>query len=199
MELNRLNPNDIESVSILKDAAAASVYGAKASAGVVLVTTKTGSDSNVKVTYNGRFGLLKNTTSTDYITSGYDWAKVVDRFFYYSNKGINYLKYDEDDWNELEMRRGDKTENPARPWVVTEEDGTYKYYGNFDWYDYIYKRTRMQHEHNVSIRGGNDRVKYYVSGRYYKTQGVMNQQNDPYDNYSIRGKLDINISKMGPL
>lgn len=75
MELNRLNPNDIESVSILKDAAAASVYGAKASAGVVLVTTKTGSDSNVKVTYNGRFGLLKNTTSTDYITSGYDWAK----------------------------------------------------------------------------------------------------------------------------
>lgn len=104
MELNRLNPNDIESVSILKDAAAASVYGAKASAGVVLVTTKTGSDSNVKVTYNGRFGLLKNTTSTDYITSGYDWAKVVDRFFYYSNKGINYLKYDEDDWNELEMQ-----------------------------------------------------------------------------------------------
>ena len=91
------------------------------------------------------------------------------------------------------MRRGDKTENPARPWVVTEEDGTYKYYGNFDWYDYIYKRTRMQHEHNVSIRGGNDRVKYYVSGRYYNTQGVMNQQNDPYDNYSIRGKLDIMV------
>lgn len=195
MELNRLNPNDIESVSILKDAAAASVYGAKASAGVVLVTTKTGSDSSVKVTYNGRFGLLKNTTSTDYITSGYDWAKVVDRFFYYSNKGINYLKYDEDDWNELEIRRGDKTENPERPWVVAEEDGTYKYYGNFDWYDYIYKRTRMQHEHNVSIRGGNDRVKYYVSGRYYNTEGIMNLQNDPYDNYSIRGKLDINITK----
>ena len=197
MALNRLNPNDIESVSILKDASAASVYGAKASAGVVLVTTKSGSDSNVKVSYNGRVGILRNTTSTDYITCGYDWAQTVDKFWYYSNtgQGQNYFKYNDDDYNELYIRRNDKTEHPDRPWVVTGDDGSYKYYGNFDWYNYIYKRNRTQQEHNVSIRGGNDKVKYYVSGRYYGTEGVMKITNDPYDSYHLRTKLDLNITK----
>lgn len=200
MELNRLNPNDIESVSILKDASAASIYGAKASAGVVLVTTKAGSESKVKVTYNGRFAFLKNTTSTDYITNGYEWLKVIDEFFKYSDKGFNsYLKYNDADWKELELRRNDKTENSNRPWVVADESGTYKYYGNFDWYGYIFKRTRTQQEHNVSINGGNEKVKYYISGRFYNTQGMMNLQNDPYDTYNIRSKIDINLTKWARL
>ena len=137
MELNRVNPNDIESVSILKDAAAAAVYGAKASAGVVLVTTKSGGEQRVKVSYNGRFGILRNTTSTDYITCGYDWAQTINKFWYYSNtgQGQDYFKYNEDDYEQLYIRRNDKTEHPDRPWVVTAEDGSYRYYGNFDWYD----------------------------------------------------------------
>ncbi len=197
MALNRLNPNDIESVSVLKDASAAAVYGAKASAGVVLVTTKSGTDSKVKVSYNGRVGWAQNTTKNDFITCGYDWATITDQFFYYSNgqQGNKYFKYTDDDYAELYARRNDKTENPDRPWVTVAEDGTYRYYGNFDWYNYFYKKNRFQQEHNVSIRGGNDNVKYYISGRYYGTQGVMNLQNDPYDSYSIRSKIDIKLSR----
>ncbi len=194
MPLSRVNPNDIESVSILKDASASAVYGAKASAGVVLVTTKSGTESRPTVSYNGRFGWAQNTTSTDYITSGYEWGKVVDRFNYiYSNQ--NYLKYGEDDWAELEARRYDKTENPERPWVVVGEDGNYKYYGNFDWYNYYFRRTRPQQEHNVTLSGGNDRVKYYVSGRYYHADGMMNIVNDPFRSYNFRAKLTVNIAK----
>lgn len=197
--LNRLNPNDIESISILKDAASASVYGAKASAGVVLISTKGGADSKVRVNYNGRFALQNNTTPTDWITNGYEWGKVVDQFFYYSQNAKTYLKYNEDDWKEIEARRNDKTENPERPWVVTDSKGNFKYYGNFDWYGYFFKRTRTQQEHNVSITGGNDKVKYYISGRVYDTQGMFRIQNDPYTSYSVRGKFDFNLAKWARL
>ena len=194
MPLDRINPNDIESVSILKDASASAVYGAKASAGVVLVTTKSGAEQRTTVSYNGRFGWAKNTTSTDYITSGYEWGKAVDMFNYIYS-GQKYLKYNDDDWAELEARRYDKTENPERPWVVVGEDGNYKYYGNFDWYGYLFRRTRPQQEHNVAIRGGNDRVNYYVSGRYYHADGLMNIVNDPFSSYNFRARMKVNISK----
>ena len=71
--INTVNPNDIESVSVLKDASSCAIYGAKASAGVVLITTKAGKKGErARVSYNGRFGWAKNTTSTDFITTGYD-------------------------------------------------------------------------------------------------------------------------------
>lgn len=193
MPLSRINPNDIESVSILKDASAAAVYGAKASAGVVLVTTKSGTESKPTVSFNGRIGWASNTTSTDYITCGYDWAKVVDEFYYnYNNQ--KYLKYNDEDWAELEKRRYDKTENPERPWVVVGDDGNYKYYGNFDWYNYYFRKTRPQQEYNLSLTGGTDRVKYYVSGRYYKADGMMNIHNDPFESYNFRGKINVKLT-----
>lgn len=115
MSLSRLNPNDIESVSILKDASAASVYGTKASAGVILVTTKTGNSSKVRVNYNGRVGWLKNTTSTDYIDKGYDWLRMTETFWAASNKAGTYSQYTDEDMAELWMRRDDVKENSARP------------------------------------------------------------------------------------
>lgn len=193
--LSRLNPNDIESISILKDASAASVYGTKASAGVVLVTTKSGKTSKVRVNYNARVGWLKNTTSTDYVDKGYDWLRMTETFWAASNKSGTYSQYTDEDYAELWMRRGDSKENASRPWAVAQQDGTYKYYGNFDWYGYFYKRTRMQKEHNVSIQGGSDKVRYYVSGRYFGSEGIMNIQNDPYDSYSLRSKLNVDITK----
>lgn len=195
MELNRLNPNDIESVSVLKDASAASVYGTKASSGVVLITTKSGSNAKTKVSYNGRVGMMTSTTSTDYVTTGYDWLRNVDTFWAASNKSGNYTKYTDADYAELWMRRSDVNESPDRPWAVAQADGSYKYYGNFDWYGYFFKRRHYQQEHNLSIRGGNDNLKYYISGRYYGSEGVMRLQNDPYDTYSIRSKVDVNITK----
>lgn len=80
--LAQVNPNDIESVSVLKDASACSIYGAKASAGVVLITTKSGKAGTLKVNYNGRYGVSWNTTSTDFITSGYDYVKLTNEFCY---------------------------------------------------------------------------------------------------------------------
>ena len=97
VSLNQINPNDIESVSILKDASASSIYGAKASSGVILITTKKGKDLQGKatITYNGRMGWKKSTTSTDFINNGYDYVSLVNKFYQsYNNK--QWLSYNEE-------------------------------------------------------------------------------------------------------
>ena len=83
VSLNQINPNDIESISVLKDASASAVYGAKASSGVILITTKKGKDTKGKatVTYNGRMAWKQNTTSTDFISTGYDYVSLVNQFY----------------------------------------------------------------------------------------------------------------------
>jgi len=192
--LSRLNANDIESVSILKDASAAAVYGARASAGVVLITTKSGKEGKINVSYDGRVGWSQNTTSTDYITTGYESVYINDLFMK-SYQGLGYTNFTEEDMQLLYDRINDKTENPARPWVLQNENGTYKYLANFDWYNYLYKQTRIQHEHNLSIKGGSDKINFYISGRYFHQDGMLKQQNDPFDNLSLRTKVSAKINK----
>lgn len=196
-DLSQVNPNDIESVSILKDASACSIYGAKASAGVVLITTKSGSEGKLKVNYTGRYGVSWNTTSTDFITSGYDYITFTNEF-YNAYRGHNAWTYTDEQMAMLYERRNDKTENPDRPWVVKDETGNnqYVYLGNFDWYDYFFKRHRSETEHNISISGGNEKVDYYVSGRYLYREGLFNGgAADTYNSYSLRSKVNAKVTK----
>ena len=192
--LETINPNDIESVSVLKDASACSIYGAKASAGVVLITTKSGKAGTLKVNYNGRYGVSWNTTSTDFITSGYDYVKLTNEFCYPS-KGYVGWNYTDEEMQMLYDRRNDKTEHPDRPWVITDSNGKYRYLGNFDWYDYMFKRSRPETEHNISLTGGNDKINYYVSGRYLYREGLFNHgAEDIYNGYSFRTKIAAEVT-----
>ncbi len=192
--LTQVNPNDIESVSVLKDASACSIYGAKASAGVVLITTKSGKSGELKVSYNGRFGVAWNTASTDFLTEGYGYTNFINEF---ADAKLGYAgwKYTDDEMQMLYDRRNDATENPNRPWVVTNADGKYRYVGNFDWYGYLFKRSRPETEHNVTMTGGNDKVDYYVSGRYLYREGLFNNNaEDIYNGYSFRAKVNAKVT-----
>lgn len=192
--LSQVNPNDIESVSVLKDASACSIYGATASAGVVLITTKSGKAGDLKVTYNGRGGVAFNTTRTDFITTGYDYVVLSNEFTMNSNKGYNAWNYTDEEMQMLYDRRNDVVENPDRPWVYTNDKGKYRYLGNFDWYGYIFKRVRPETEHNVTINGGNDKINYYVSGRYLYREGVFNNASEDIMNgYSFRAKVNAKV------
>ena len=155
VSLSQINPNDIESVSVLKDASSCAIYGAKASAGVVLITTKAGKKGQrAHVTYNGRFGWAKNTTSTDFIDTGYDHVRIVNQFMNDSSDGtMDIFRYTEENGGlqKLYERRNDRTPHPDRPWVEVGNDGKYYYYGNFDWYGYFYNRVRSQQEHNLAL------------------------------------------------
>ncbi|MCM1177932.1 MAG: TonB-dependent receptor [Bacteroides sp.] len=194
--LERINSNDIESISVLKDASSAAIYGARGAFGVILVTTKSGKfDAAPKVSASARFSFSDNTSSTDYETRGYYSAYIADLFM--STKGgVPYTKYTAYDYQRLWERRNDKVENPERPWVVTEmRDGrlSYVYLANFDWYNYMFDDSRPTQDYNVNVTGGSKNVSYMVSGRYTRQEGIFRTGPDNYDSFNARAKVDIRI------
>ncbi len=198
-ELDRVNPNDIESISVIKDAAAAAVYGARAAFGVILVTTKSGKASEGKATvrYSGRFGWEEPTTSTDYETRGY-WSVYTINKFRMASEGNLYVKYDDYDMQQLLARVNDKTENPERPWVVervVNGEKQWRYYGNNDWWHMLFKDRHPVQQHNISLSGGTKSVKYFVSGGYDRQTGIIKQNPDVFNKYNIRSKVDFDINK----
>ncbi len=198
-DLAKLNPNDVESISVIKDASSAAIYGARASAGVILVTTKQGSDSEGKATvrYSGRLGWNTPTVSTDYETRGY-YSVYLNDLFYKNRTGANYSLYTAEDMEELWNRRNDVVENPERPWVkIDQRDGrnTYVYYANTDWYHYLYSDTTPLQSHNISLSGGSKHVKYYISGGYDNQEGIFRMNPDKMNKFNFRSKLTFDINK----
>jgi len=196
-DLETINADDIENISILKDASASAIYGARATFGVILVTTKQGEkDKKPTITYNGQFGWEKNTTSTEFETRGY-YSVWLNDLFWRSYAGTNYTNYTEEDYNELWVRRNDKTEHPDRPWVVIDQrDGqdSYSYYANTDWYHYLYRDTRPLMSHNVSLRGGTDAATYFVSAGFNQEEGIFKENTDRYRKVNFRAKMDFKIN-----
>ena len=193
MDLSRINSNDIESVSILKDASASAIYGSKAAAGVILVTTKSGSEGKApQVTVDAKAGWKSPTTEHDFITQGF-WSAYISDIFMMQHTKTAMTTYSDADYAELWMRLNDVTENPERPWTVVQNDGSYKYYANFDWYNHYYKTIRPMQDYNVSLKGGNEKVNYFVSARYYTEDGMIRIDNDKWHQISTRAKVNVNI------
>lgn len=183
--LERVNPNDVESISVLKDASSAAVYGAKAAFGVVLVTTKSGGDSEgyAHVRYSSRFGYSAPTSSTDWENRGY-YSVYIPNMFMQAYSGKPQVYYTEDDMAQLWARVDDVEENPARPWIVIDQSqgrNTYKYYGNTDWWHYFFNDIKPMQNHDISFRGGTKNIKYFLSANYDKEQGVFRLHPDIYN------------------
>ena len=199
-EMDRVNPNDVESISVIKDASAAAVYGARAAFGVVLITTKKGTDDdgNAVVRYSGRFGWETPTTSTDYETTGY-WSAYIHNMFWKADDGTSqYVKYNDYDMRQLLLRINDKTEHPDRPWVTVQNRGgkdKYVYYANTDWYHVLFNDEHPVQQHNISISGGNKKVKYFLSGAYNRQTGIIKVRPDVFEKYNLRSKIDFKINK----
>lgn len=192
--IDRINPNDIESVSVLKDAASAAIYGARAGFGVVLITTKNNKDGQAHITYNGRFSFSAPTTKTNFMTVGYDVARLVDEFNT-TTTGSSYSELNADDYKMLEERRYDVTENPARPWaVVSQNDGLYHYYGNFDWYNYIFNFAQPTWNHNLSVNGGTEKMNYMISGGMNDHDGLYALSTDKYSTRTLMAKFNAEVT-----
>lgn len=202
-DINSVDPNDVASISIIKDASAAAIYGARAAFGVILITTKRGSETDGKATvrYNGRFGWIEPTTTTDYEHRGYWHLKTMNDFAVGST-GTPYFSqsyWNESDWAELLLRVNDETEHPDRPWTVESTDAKgkkiWKYYGNTDWYHEMFRDQRFTTQHNVSLSGGNKTVRYFVSGGLKHEDGISKFDSDSYNTYNLRSKVDFTINK----
>lgn len=199
-DLEDVNPNDVQSISVIKDASAAAVYGARAAYGVILVTTKNGAgqDGKAKIRYSGRFGWEEPTTSTDYEDRGYWSVYTLDMFWKTQQDGNPYTTYTQHDMMELLARVNDKTENPERPWVVEDyRNGRNQwiYYANTDWYHELLNDRHPVQQHNISISGGNKAVKYFISGGYDRQVGMYKINPDVFQKYNLRAKVDAQVNK----
>ncbi len=198
-DLSRVNAADVENISVIKDASAAAIYGARAAYGVILVTTKTGTEQGgrAKVRYSGRWGWEEPTVSTDFEDRGYWSVYTVDKFWA-TDAGKNYTTYNAHDMAELLARVNDKTENPDRPWVVQEmRNGRNQwiYYANTDWYHELYNDKHPVQQHNISVTGGNKDIKYFLSGAYDRQSGIIKMNPDVFQKFNLRAKIDARLNK----
>ncbi|MBR6053754.1 MAG: TonB-dependent receptor plug domain-containing protein, partial [Bacteroidales bacterium] len=194
-----LNPGDIESVTVLKDAASAAIYGARGPFGVVLITTKNPSAGKTSVTYSGNVSFYTQTQHNDYIWDGYTWAKsFVEAYYAYNDyvtnpTGVNnafpFTPNLETYLSELKRRHDD----PSLPKVALTEDGKYLYYGSTNWYDELYKKVSSGTEHTLTLSGSARNVGYYLSGRYYGQRGIFKYNSDDFNQFNLRGKGYIQI------
>ncbi|MGL4584808.1 MAG: TonB-dependent receptor plug domain-containing protein, partial [Flavobacterium sp.] len=190
--LNTLNPADIENISVLKDAGAAAVYGARGAFGVVLVTTKNPEVGKVKVNINSTVNMMTPTQNTNFLTDPYLSTKLVDDSFLAAT-GKRYTGYNDDDYEQLRQ----VSLNPSLARIeIQNRNGKdqYVHYGNTDWWDYFWKDQRYSYINDVSISGGSEKVKGYFSYRNYKEDGLLKVQNDEFKKDNIRAKFDIQIN-----
>lgn len=192
-----LNPNDIESVSVLKDASSAAVYGSRGTFGVVLITTKRARQGKASITYSGSLSSQKPTTIPDFITDGYIYAE---RFFEAYNAWNNYSSVPSKlnktqiftlDWLEEFKRRKEQGINEP---VTVDENGTYVYYGNEDYYGALIKDNTFAQDHNLSISGNEKKLDYYISGRFYDNNGMYRYNSDTYKSYNTRAKASLQVT-----
>jgi TonB-linked SusC/RagA family outer membrane protein len=194
--IDRINPQDVESISVLKDASASAIYGARGSFGVVLVTTKKAKSGKATINYSNNFGWATQTTSTNFMTSGYELGRIMDTADL-RTLGISYMGYTEQDYDELKKRINDKTKDPSRPWVVVQNRNgkdQFVYYGNFDWWHYLYNTWQPNSQHNVSITGATDKISYLLSGGYRQQDGIWKIRNDENKIYNFRSKIDAKVT-----
>jgi len=190
-DINLINPRDVESVSVLKDAASAAIYGARGAFGVILVTTRKGRSGKMQISYGNNFSWSSPTVSTDFITSGYDAAMLNDEAFKIT-LGKTYTGYTDEDYAELLKRKTD----PSLPSVVIDNrkgKDMYIYYGNTDWWHTMFRDVMPGMEHNLSLSGGTDKINYLVSGRAYQKKGMMRINQDVYNSYNFRAKLEAEV------
>jgi TonB-linked SusC/RagA family outer membrane protein len=169
-----LNPNDIESIQILKDASSAAIYGARGTNGVVLITTKQGKSGKTKVSLNTSTGWSEATNKMKWLNA----EQYVELFTEASTNSYGA----EDTWLTEEGGYFDWMSN-GKDWRTGEVDT--------DWQDFALVKGSVQ-EHNFSISGGTDKTLFFISGGYNDTQGIV--RGNSLDRYSFRSNLDHKIS-----
>lgn len=166
--MNSIDPNDIENISVLKDASSAAIYGSKASNGVILITTKRGKAGKTSVSYSGNIGIQQPTNTVERLSS-YEYASLLSR----SMKEIG-----------MEPRFTDEE-------IQKFKDGNDPNYPNTQWYDLIL-RTGFQHTHNVNVNGGSENVKFMASLGYLGQEGIL--AHSDRKQMSARANLDMRLS-----
>ena len=186
--LNRLNPEDVESISVLKDAASAAIYGARAAFGVLLVTTKTGKEDGINISYNNNVSWSKPSILPDKVTDPYIYLR------------LQELSTDNTPWDNMNYSdetyawAKERSDNPSASSGVRinpNDPSSWEYMGNRDWTNYFLDDYTISHKHNVAIAGRSENVNYYLSGSYVRENGALKIADDYNERYNFRSKVNF--------
>jgi TonB-linked SusC/RagA family outer membrane protein len=193
-----INPNDVASVTVLKDASSAAIYGARGAFGVVLITTKSAKKGKTAISYSSSYSFKKPTAIPDQVNNGYLYAKMFSEAY---SAGSNYTqlpkninktqKFSQEYLDAFEQHDKD----PSLPKTEINADGEYVYYANTDWYDLLYKPHNFATDQNLSVSGSSDKASFYITGRYYSQEGIFRYNSDDYNTYNFRAKGSIQVFK----
>ena len=201
--MSDIDPNEIESISVLKDASATAVFGVRGANGVVLITTKRGNEGKAKISVTTSWSALSPTKMIEQASS-YDYAT------FYNQMELN-------DWNQaaaVAIASGKYADvaaysaaNPYSPSFSSDIIEKFQTgsdpirFPNTQWADYIMKSVTLQHQHNINISGGTDKLKYFVSAGYYSQGGLFKEFDRgydygyQYDRFNYRANLDLKATK----
>lgn len=190
-DLNSINPQDIESISVLKDAAASSIYGSRAPFGVVLVTTKSGKSGRAQINYNMNMRYSTPIKMPD-MANSYEFVNLFDDAEY--NGSGKHLYTDEYRQFVYDFMTGKSDD-----YIWGNGTGgkwNYDYSANnVNWLKEYYRNTAPSQEHNVSVSGGSDKMTYYLSANYMTQEGFMRYGTEDYDRYTITAKISAQLTK----
>ena len=192
--MNALNPQDIENISVLKDASASSIYGSRAAGGVILITTKSGKKGKASINYNNSFRFDSPLNMPEMMDS-YTWAKYMNDASVASGAGIWFT---DEKLEQIKKAQSDPTmqkmfKNSNNRWEVWDNTPLLPI-GNTDWLKEQFG-TSFSQEHTLSINGGDDRLQYYVSGNYLNRGGLLRHGDDSMQRYTMTGKINAQITK----
>jgi len=187
MDLNQINPNDIESVSVLKDASAAAVYGARAAFGVILVTTKSGKAGKVSVSLNSQLALARPIFNMDPITDPHAFVNARN----IANIRTNGVPQYDPDWVEG-TRRWSENPIPENEWRGV--DGALRFYGFNNYQDEIMTDFAPTSQHDMTISGGSENSSYFVSFGHMSRDGYLAENNENFKRYNVLMKGDFQVT-----
>ena len=198
--MNTLAPQDIENISVLKDASSAAIYGARAAFGVILITTKSGKSERTHVSYSNSVRFSKPISLPKMMDSrrfAQYWNRAAE------NNGQSHVFSEEvlgliektmnNSWTDAELEQG--LQSGTRP---TLDGRSWEFYGaghaNTNWFKEHYRSSAPSHEHNISVSGGSEKVTYALSGTILDVTGLIKHGGDDLQRYNLNGKINVKVN-----
>lgn len=188
-DINTLNPQDIENISVLKDAAASSIYGSRAPFGVILITTKSGGKGKTSISYNNNLRWSSPVLKPE-IMDSYTFAS------YYNIANMNSgsgVFFDDEHMQRIKDYQAGKITTQIIPQGDKWANGYNEGNANYDWYDIYYKDNAFAQEHNITLNGGTNKLGYYVSMGYLGQDGLLDVGNESMSRYNLALKINANL------
>ncbi len=190
--LNNVNPADVESITVLKDASASAVYGARAAYGVVLVTTRSGRSGEASVNYRGSIGFSSPVNMPEMMSS-LAFADYADGMREGSGKSALFT----DAAKERMAAFSEAPYSKEYPGIGVNASGDgwasayYNQYADTDWFDYHFKDHSIRQSHDLNVSGGSSRIRYYAGAGYVHQGGLIDHVEDELDKYNVNIKFDF--------